>query len=127
MNTDIKITKKQKLAMILMGVTATLTQGARVQGSLPQPIERYPPLIPRITSSLDRLTQVSPRLVLLLDAQVPVLRLWLTNVAIMAAAAKTVSMKLMRPSIMDAMQARKAPARDQSPLLQAATKVDTAG
>jgi hypothetical protein len=45
----------------------------------------------------------------------------------MAAAAKTVSMKLMRPSIMDAIQARKAPARDQSPLLKAATKVDTAG
>lgn len=55
------------------------------------------------------------------------LRLWLTNVAIMAAAAKTVSMKLMRPSIMVAMQARKAPARDQSPLLKAATKVNTAG
>jgi hypothetical protein len=127
MNTDIKITKKQKLAMILMGVTATLTQGARVQGSLPQPIERYPPLLPRITSSLDRLTQVSPRLVLLLDAQVPVLRLWLTNVAIMIAAAKTVSMKLMRPSTMDAMKARKAPARNQSPLLKAATKVNTAG
>ena len=36
MNTDIKITKKQKLAMILMGVTATLTQGARVQGMLQQ-------------------------------------------------------------------------------------------
>ena len=35
MNTsDIKITKKQKLAMILMGVTATLTQGARVQGMI---------------------------------------------------------------------------------------------
>jgi hypothetical protein len=50
MNTDIKITKKQKLAMILMGVTATLTQGARVQGSLPQPIERYlPHLLLRIT------------------------------------------------------------------------------
>jgi len=50
MNTDIKITKKQKLAMILMGVTATLTQGARVQGSLPQPIERYlPQLLLRIT------------------------------------------------------------------------------
>ena len=69
MNTDIKITKKQKLAMILMGVTATLTQGARVQGGLPQPIERYLPLSLRITFSLDRLTQVSPRLVLLLAAQ----------------------------------------------------------
>ena len=32
--TEVKITKKQKLAMILMGITATLTQGARVQGML---------------------------------------------------------------------------------------------
>jgi hypothetical protein len=32
--TEVKITKKQKLAMILMGVTATLTQGARVQGMI---------------------------------------------------------------------------------------------
>ena len=34
MNIEVKITKKQKLAMILMGVTATLTQGARVQGMM---------------------------------------------------------------------------------------------
>jgi hypothetical protein len=39
--TEVKITKKQKLAMILMGVTATLTQGARVQGGLlARPVEK---------------------------------------------------------------------------------------
>ena len=39
--TEVKITKKQKLAMILMGITATLTQGARVQGGLlARPVER---------------------------------------------------------------------------------------
>ena len=70
MNTDIKITKKQKLAMILMGVTATLTQGARVQGSLPQPIERYLPHFTKDNSSLDSPTQVLLRLVLLSAAQV---------------------------------------------------------
>jgi hypothetical protein len=31
---EVKLTKKQKLVMILMGVTATLTQGARVQGMI---------------------------------------------------------------------------------------------
>ena len=64
-------------------------------------------------------------MVLLLDAQVPVLRLWLTNVAV--AAAITVSIKLMMPSIKVAMHARKALSRDQYPLLKAATKVNTAG
>ncbi len=34
MNTEVRITKKQKLVMILMGVTATLTQGARIQGMI---------------------------------------------------------------------------------------------
>lgn len=39
--TDLKITKKQKLVMVLMGVTATLTQGARIQGGLlARPVER---------------------------------------------------------------------------------------
>ena len=34
MNTEVRITKKQKLVMILMGVTATLTQGAHIQGMM---------------------------------------------------------------------------------------------
>jgi hypothetical protein len=34
MNTEVKITKKQKMVMILMGITATLTQGARIQGMM---------------------------------------------------------------------------------------------
>ena len=32
--TEVRITKKQKLAMIIMGVTATLTQAAQQQGMI---------------------------------------------------------------------------------------------
>ena len=64
---------------------------------------------------------------MLMDALVPVLRLWLMNAAKMAAAAITVSMKLMMPSTKVAMQARRAPSRDQPPLLKAATEVNAAG
>jgi hypothetical protein len=34
MTTEVRITKKQKLAMIIMGVTATLAQGAQLQGMM---------------------------------------------------------------------------------------------
>jgi hypothetical protein len=32
--TEVRITKKQKLAMIIMGVSATLTQAAQVHGMI---------------------------------------------------------------------------------------------